>query len=43
MYNMLLWLYGLGKLTDAMLTNAVIKDYINETQKQEIIRIVKNN
>lgn len=43
MYNMLLWLYGLGKLTDALLTNAVTKEYIDENQKQEIIRIVKNN
>ncbi len=37
MYNMLLWLYESGKLTAELLANAVIKDYITDTQKQEIL------
>lgn len=39
MFEMLMWLYegGKGKLTVAMLANAVIKGYITESQKKEIM------
>jgi hypothetical protein len=37
MYKMLLWLYEGGKLTDTLMANAVIKGYITEAQKQEIL------
>lgn len=38
MYSMLLWLYEGGKLTVELLANvAVIKGYITDTQKQEIL------
>ena len=43
MFEMLLWLYdgGKGKLTDALLANAVIKGYITDEQKQEILATKK--
>jgi hypothetical protein len=43
MFEMLIWLYdgGKGKLTVPMLANAVIKGWITETQKKEIM-VTKN-
>jgi len=39
MFEMLMWLYdgGKGKLTIPMLANAVIKGWITDSQKQEIL------
>jgi len=39
MFEMLMWLYdgGKGKLTAEMLANAVIKGWITEVQKREIL------
>lgn len=37
MYNNLLRLYKLGRLSDAALTNAVNKGWITEEQKQTIM------
>lgn len=37
MYNNLLRLYKLGKLSEIALTNAVNRGWITEEQKQEII------
>lgn len=43
MFEMLMWLYdgGKGKLSVPMLANAVIKEYITEDQKQEILATKK--
>lgn len=39
MFEMLMWLYnnGKGKLTVTMLANAVIKGWITDAEKQEIL------
>lgn len=39
MFDMLMWLYdgGKGQLISAMLANAVIKKWITEVQKHEIL------
>lgn len=39
MFEMLMWLYagGKGKLTVDMLANAVIKGWITDAEKQEIL------
>lgn len=39
MFEMLMWLYdgGMGKLTVAMLANAVIKGWITDAEKQLIL------
>ena len=39
MFEMLMWLYdgGKGKLTVPMLANAVIKGWITDAEKQEIL------
>ena len=43
MFEMLMWLYegGKGKLTVTMLANAVIKGWITDNQKKEIIETKK--
>lgn len=43
MFEMLMWLYegGKGKLTVSMLANAVIKGWITDDQKKEILATKK--
>jgi len=43
MFEMLMWLYdgGMGKLTVTMLSNAVIKGWITDAEKQEILATKK--
>lgn len=38
MFEMLLWLFKVGKLTETLLNNAVVKKWITETEKDNILK-----